>query len=139
MSAVGTRPTGRRPEVRHEIGAVEDFELDRFRVFDLEGRPVGVVRTADGFYAVRNRCPHQGADICSGIVSGTMSPSDPGEYVYSDERKVVTCPWHRWEFDLETGAAVQAISKKKLVTYPVEVRDGKVAVVMRGRGRKEES
>ncbi|MFN8217862.1 MAG: Rieske 2Fe-2S domain-containing protein [Solirubrobacterales bacterium] len=126
-----------REETRHSVGSVGEFELDRFRVFDLDGRPVGVVRTERGFYAVRNRCPHQGAAICAGIVSGTMAPSSPREYLYSDDRRVVACPWHRWEFDLETGASVQQITKKKLVTYPVEVEDGIVSVVLRGRARKE--
>lgn len=122
-----------RPRVAHDVGAVAEFALDRFRLFELEGRPVGVVRTASGFFAVRNRCPHQGAEICAGLVSGTMAESAPHEYVYRDERRVLACPWHRWEFDMETGAAVGGITKKRLVTYPVAVEDGRVLVSMPGR------
>lgn len=127
----------RRPRVAHSVGAEDEFELDRFRLFELDGRPVGVVRTASGFFAVRNRCPHQGAAICAGLVSGTMAASGPREYVYRDERRVLACPWHRWEFDMETGASVGAITKKRLVTYPVRVEDGRVIVSMPGRAGKE--
>lgn len=127
MSATRTR-------ARTHVGAVADFEQDRFRVFDLGGRPVGVVRTAQGFYAVRNRCPHQGADICAGTVAGTMVPSKPLEYEYSDATIVVACPWHRWEFELATGASFGRITHKRLVTYPVEVEDGQVYVLMKGTG-----
>jgi nitrite reductase/ring-hydroxylating ferredoxin subunit len=119
--------------VRQHLGAVDDFEPGRFRVFELQGRPVGVVRTEQGFFAVRNRCPHQGADICAGLVTGTLEPSAPGEFSYSDEKLVVVCPWHRWEFELTTGESYGQVTRKRLVTYEVEVEDGEVYVMMKGR------
>jgi nitrite reductase (NADH) small subunit len=121
-----------RTLVRHHVGAVDEFPEEEFRLFELDGRPVGVVNTRRGFYAVRNRCPHQGADVCAGTVGGTMVAAGPHEYAYSDDVMVVACPWHRWEFELESGASFGSITKKKLVTYPVEVEDGQVYVVMRG-------
>jgi 3-phenylpropionate/trans-cinnamate dioxygenase ferredoxin subunit len=121
-----------RALVRHHVGAVADFEDGRFKVLDIDGRPVGVVKTAQGFFAVRNRCPHQGADICAGTVGGTMVSSAPYEYEYSEDTLVVACPWHRWEFELATGESFGRITNKKLVTYAVEVEDGEVYVMMRG-------
>jgi nitrite reductase (NADH) small subunit len=111
---------------RQRVGAVDDFEPGRFHVFELQGRPVGVVRTEQGFFAVRNRCPHQGAGICAGIVTGTMEPSAPGEFSFSDEALVVVCPWHRWEFELATGESYGRVTRKRLVTYEVEVEAGEV-------------
>jgi nitrite reductase (NADH) small subunit len=118
---------------RHHVGAVDEFELDRFRVFSLAGRPIGMVRTIQGFFAVRNRCPHQGADICAGRVTGTMEPSAPGQFSFSEDTLVVTCPWHRWEFALDTGESYCRVTSKRLVTYPVEVADGEVYVMLKGR------
>jgi nitrite reductase (NADH) small subunit len=116
---------------------VEEFPMGRFRVLELAGRPVGVVRTEQGFFAVRNRCPHQGANICAGTVSGTMVPSRPFEYEYSEETLVVACPWHRWEFELETGVSFGRMTNKRLVTYPVEVDGGQVYVTLRGGTRSD--
>jgi nitrite reductase (NADH) small subunit len=122
-----------RATVRHRVGGVEDFPLDAFRVFEIAGRPVGVVRTQQGVFAVRNRCPHQGAAICAGRVSGTMVASAPFDYEYSDQTPVVACPWHRWEFELDSGRSYGRVTNKRLVTYPVEVEDDQVYVIMRGR------
>ena len=122
----------------HRAGAVEDFEPNRFRILELGGREVGVVKTERGFFAVLNRCPHQHAAICEGLLTtGTMHATRPHEYVYSHEEIVLACPWHRWEFDLETGRTVGNVSKKRLAKYPVEVIDG-VVYVRIGKGRDDD-
>ena len=125
-----------RPRTRHHVGAVSDFAPGRFRVLDLGGRAVGVVRTEQGFYAVNNRCPHQGADLCAGLLAtGTMYAKRPHEYVYErSPAPIVVCPWHRWEFALDTGESVAHVSTKRAAVYPVEVVDGEVYVEMPGRG-----
>lgn len=117
---------------RHHVGSADGFEDGRFRVFEIAGRPIGVVRRGDEFYAVRNRCPHQGAEICGGRVAGTMLASAPGQYRYSDADAVLACPWHRWEFRLSDGASVGEVTAKRLVTYEVEVEGGEVYVKLRG-------
>jgi nitrite reductase (NADH) small subunit len=124
--------TGRRRGALARAGSVDDFEADRFRVIELRGRSIGVVRTERGFFALRNRCPHQGAELCAGLVAGTMEPSLPHQYEYSPEHLVVVCPWHRWEFELATGRAVGGISTKRAITYPVEVVEGEVYVELPG-------
>jgi nitrite reductase (NADH) small subunit len=117
----------------HRVGAVSDFELNRFRLTEIGGKEVGVVRTARGFYAVNNRCPHQGADLCAGLLTETtMAPSRPHEFVVSHAQLILACPWHRWEFDLETGRAVGEITGKRMAVYPVEVVGEDVFVVVPG-------
>jgi nitrite reductase/ring-hydroxylating ferredoxin subunit len=118
---------------RHRVGAVGEFELNRFRVTEIGGKEVGVVRTARGFFAVNNRCPHQGADLCSGLLTETtMAPSRPHEYVLSHDQLILACPWHRWEFDLETGRAIGDITRKRMAVYPVEVVGDEVFVHVPG-------
>jgi nitrite reductase (NADH) small subunit len=125
--------TPARTFVRHRVGHVDDFSEDQFRTFVLDGRQIGVVRTHADFYAVRNRCPHQGADICAGRVIGTMRGSTPLRYEYDDGSRIVICPWHRWEFSLATGKSVGPVTRKRLVTYAVDVDDdGSVFVTIKG-------
>lgn len=120
--------------VRHRVGAVHEFEENVFRVFEIEGRSVGVVRTNRGFFAVLNVCPHQHAPICQGRLGGTMRPSAPGEYVYCEDEPVLSCPWHRWEFELATGESYGKVTRKRLLTFDVEVAGAEVFVLGR-RGR----
>ncbi|MGE0701535.1 MAG: Rieske 2Fe-2S domain-containing protein, partial [Hyphomicrobiaceae bacterium] len=47
------------------IGRAEDFPLDEIRIVAAGTRSIGVVRRADGTVdAVRNWCPHKGAEVC---------------------------------------------------------------------------
>ena len=87
-------------------------------VFEVKGQSIGVIRTSDKIYAVRNVCPHKQAPVCKGTMRGTMLPSEPGTFVFGMENQVLQCPWHGWEFNLETGRTL-CPSKSRLKTYPV--------------------
>jgi nitrite reductase (NADH) small subunit len=114
----------------HDLGPEDEFELDIFRIFELSGLSVGVVRTQSGWYAIRNRCPHQLAPLCRGVVTGTMLPGAPDEMHFGMAGQVVRCPWHGWEYDLETGKSVFATSRTKVATYPVTLDRGRVSVLL---------
>lgn len=117
---------------RISAGSAEAFETGRFRIIQAGNREIGVLRMADGsFRAVRNRCPHKGAPICRGIVGGTWPPSAPGELRYSHEGRVLLCPWHAFEYDLDTGQELFRPGASRLRMYPVEVVDGKVWITLR--------
>lgn len=125
MSALGEQVDLTR---MHRVGSVSDFELGQFKIFEIKRRPIGVVRTKNGFFAVRNRCPHQGAELCKGYVTGTFAPSDPHVFDYDDARSVVQCPWHRWEFDLATGRTVEDVANARVAIYDVHVSGDDVYV-----------
>jgi nitrite reductase (NADH) small subunit len=57
----------------------------------LEPVQVAVFRTAQGVFAVHDRCPHRGGPLSQGEVDG--------QFVY--------CPMHGWKIDLVTGQAKQ--------------------------------
>jgi NAD(P)H-dependent nitrite reductase small subunit len=81
------------------------------KILALGGTGVAVFNIDGRFYAIRNRCPHEGGPVASGPLTGTL----------------ITCPRHGWQFDLATGQSTNhgAFSVK---TYPVAVRDGAVYV-----------
>lgn len=125
--------------VRHEVGRFDDFEPGKFRIFELDGRSIGVVNAGDTFYAVLNVCPHELAAVCEGSLSGTMLPSDPGEVCYGMENQVLRCPWHGWEFDLgNDGRALFTNYRARVRVYPVAIEDGKVFVEMKDRSPRNE-
>ncbi len=57
--------------------AVGDMELAIFRL-----------ENPDRFVVTRNSCPHAGGNLAAGKIEGAR----------------VTCPWHQWQFDLDSGA-----------------------------------
>ncbi|NBD24712.1 Rieske (2Fe-2S) protein [Paenibacillus glycinis] len=128
---------------KHVIGAVADFPAGTRKTLILEGRPIGVFNVNDTYYALKNSCPHQGAPLCVGTVTGMTLPSAPGEYAYGREGEILICPWHGWEFDLTTGKSVfdphkclvktydvtvEALESPGVDTYPVTVESGSIVV-----------
>ena len=72
-------------------------------------------------YALRNTCPHQGAPLCLGLITGMMAPSRPGEHLWQREGEILRCPWHGWEFDITTGRSVFNPHRTRVRRYEVTV------------------
>ncbi|REE91695.1 3-phenylpropionate/trans-cinnamate dioxygenase ferredoxin subunit [Paenibacillus taihuensis] len=106
---------------RHVIGPVAEFPAGTRRMLVVEGRPIGIFNVNGLYYALKNSCPHQGAPLCVGTVTGMTLPSAPGEYVYGREGEIVRCPWHGWEFDITTGKSIFDPHKCLVKTYDVTV------------------
>src|SRR5262245_11355494 len=66
-------------------------------------RQIGLFNIAGEFFALSNRCPHKGAELCRGMIVGLAQSSMPGEYRLSRPGEFIRCPWHGWEFDIRTG------------------------------------
>jgi nitrite reductase (NADH) small subunit len=120
---------------RCHVGHVDDFDRDACTIVTLAGREIGIIRTDRGVFAVLNRCPHMGGSICRGTVTGIMTASSPQDITYDDRDKAIRCPWHGWEFMLNTGFAVGGITNRRLRRFDVEVEDGNVYVHLRGSPR----
>jgi nitrite reductase (NADH) small subunit len=114
--------------MRHLVGTVEEVRREGYRIVELDGRPVGVVSVGEEFFAIHDKCPHMGPPMCSGTVNGTFLAAGPHEYVYGNHEKVIRCPWHGWEFDLETGRSLLEPKRVGLRTYRVTVEAGDVVV-----------
>jgi len=109
-----------------ELGSLADLERDGRLIARLGGREVGVVRGPDGeLHALRNRCPHHGAPLCRGAVEERLAGS-PGGYELAG-RRILRCPWHGWEFDLETGRCLDDPSVRVAV-YEAKVEKGRVLI-----------
>jgi nitrite reductase/ring-hydroxylating ferredoxin subunit len=72
---------------------------------------------------LRNSCPHQGAPLCRGAITGMTVPSTPGEYVWAREGEILRCPWHGWEFDVTSGRSVCNPHRTRVKTYEVTVEE----------------
>ena len=85
-------------------GAKEvEFEGRVYALFNVEGR----ISCIDGI------CPHQGGPLVDGPLEGCM----------------VACPWHGWEFDVQTGKTPLG-PKIKVDVFEVKVEGEDVLVLV---------
>lgn len=112
---------------RIRVCAVEELPEGEYTLVGVDGQQVGVLNVDGTYYAIQNECPHQGGPVCQGAVRPELVGEfvEPGERVreYHGERQVITCPWHGWEYDLETGVHM-GVDDIELRTYDVVERDG---------------
>jgi 3-phenylpropionate/trans-cinnamate dioxygenase ferredoxin subunit len=87
----------------------------------IAGRSVGVFNVEGDFYAIRNRCPHQGAPLCEGKLWGALRADVPGAFQYEGRKQILTCVWHGWEFDLATGQSWCEPQRLRVRSYSVDV------------------
>ena len=113
---------------RHRVAKISDITEDGPTIVTVRAMQIGIFRVSGELVAWRNVCPHMGAPVCRGTVSGTRLPSDVYCYEYGRDGEILQCPWHGWEFDLVTGKHLAAGSDARLRGYPVEVEDGEVYI-----------
>lgn len=83
-------------------------------------KTLALFNVATQFYAIDDSCPHQGASLFSGSLEG----------------RVIQCCAHGLRFDLTNGCLVNS-AHLRVATYPVEVIEDKVFIVM-GCGENHE-
>ncbi len=87
--------------------------LGKRSLFEPEGSSLALFNVAGQLYAIDDSCPHQGASLCGGRLSG----------------RVIQCCAHGLRFDLASGYMLNSNSVK-VANYPVEVVDGQVFIVI---------
>ena len=117
--------TPRRPHrARYVVAAAGEIAPGERKIVTVGGRSIGVFNVGGEFFALRNRCPHQGGALCEGQLWGVLESTVPGEYRYRESREVVACPWHGWAFQLRTGQSWCSPERLKVSRYEVELVAG---------------
>jgi nitrite reductase (NADH) small subunit len=111
-----------------KAGSVDEFKESEAKIIVLNGVEIGIIRLGERFFAMRNSCPHRLAPICKGKITGTMLPSSPGELIYGMDGKLIRCPWHGYDYDIETGKCLFNGTNLKVKTYETSTLDGEVFV-----------
>ena len=103
------------------VCAAEELPPGTRRLVQVGARSIGVFNVGGRYYALRNVCPHQGAPLCRGPLTGTTLPGPPGSYRYAREGEILRCPWHGWEFDVTNGRSIFNPHAVRVRKYPVAV------------------
>jgi 3-phenylpropionate/trans-cinnamate dioxygenase ferredoxin subunit len=109
---------------RHVVAAVGEIAEGERKLVTLEGREIGVFNVKGDFYALLNKCPHSGAELCRGMVIGLAQSDEPGEYKITRPGEFLRCPWHGWEFDIRTGQSWFDPTKVRTRAYRATIEPG---------------
>jgi nitrite reductase/ring-hydroxylating ferredoxin subunit len=109
---------------RHVVAAVGEIAEGERKLVSLEGREIGVFNVKGEFYALLNKCPHSGAELCRGMVIGLAQSDAPGEYKLTRPGEFLRCPWHGWEFDIRTGQSWFDPKRVRTRTYKATIEPG---------------
>jgi len=115
-------PTESAPPNLHRVCGIWDVPRSGIKIVTVGAVEIGLFNVAGKIVAYRNACPHAGAPICAGKITGTAPPCDVYQYAWGRSGEILRCPWHGWEFDLLTGEHLVANSVR-LRRYPVTIRD----------------
>ncbi len=106
---------------KHIVAKVYDIPVGKRKIVEVNGRSIGIFNINGQFFAIRNRCPHEGAELCTGTVTGLRQSNTPGDYQWDREGEIVRCPWHGWEFDIKTGQSWFDPTRVRVRPYSVTV------------------
>jgi 3-phenylpropionate/trans-cinnamate dioxygenase ferredoxin subunit len=117
--------TGGAPTpTRFVVARVDEIPPGKRKIVDVGGLSIGVFNVGGEYFALRNRCPHQGGPLCEGVLWGLWEAPAPGEIRYSRQGEILTCGWHGWEFDIRTGQSYCDPRRLRVRRYDVNVEPG---------------
>ena len=108
---------------RVRLCATSEVPEDKALIVPYRSRSIGVFRVGGEYHALLNVCPHKGATLCEGPVTGTAIVGEDAEIAYARAGELVRCAWHGWEFDIRSGDCL-ADPKLKARKIEISVEDG---------------
>jgi len=115
--------------VKYVVASLDEIPLGGRKIVEVGGRSIGIFNLGGEFFALRNRCPHQGGPLCQGRLWGLIEADRPGALRFSREGEIITCGWHGWEFDIRTGQSWCEPERLRVRRYEVRIEQGDPAVV----------
>ncbi|HXH06201.1 MAG TPA: DUF2231 domain-containing protein [Vicinamibacterales bacterium] len=85
------------------VAATGELAPGQMKLIHVDGRRVALARTAEGYCAFDDRCPHRGGSLAGGVLAGG----------------IVHCLWHGSQFDCRSGRVVSGPAQDPIHTYEV--------------------
>jgi nitrite reductase/ring-hydroxylating ferredoxin subunit len=119
-----TAAVRRRGDGKYVVARASDLPDGARIIVEAGGHSIGIFNVEGRLYALLNRCPHMGGELCKGDVIGFVDSDRPGDFRLDAERLFISCPWHAWEYDLETGQSWFNPERTRVRPYAVTVESG---------------
>lgn len=117
---------------RYYFADLVDIPENKFLIKEIKGISMGGICIDGDYHVIMNYCPHEGAEICKGSVGGTSLACEVGQNLtYDLDGRVLSCPWHGWEFELISGKGLFPSKKElKVKKFRCESEDGSLFVII---------
>jgi len=109
---------------RYIVATVDELPPGGRKKVKLGGRDIALFRSGDSYRAIQDRCPHEGASLCAGKITGLATSDRPGSYRLEREGELLRCPWHGWEFDIRTGQSWCDPERVRVRSFDAQVKSG---------------
>ena len=106
------------------VARTEEIPAGGRKRVTIKGRDIVIFNLDGDFFALLDKCPHEGASLACGVTVGLLESERPGQYSYSRKGEMVRCPWHGWEYDIRTGQSYCSPDDIKVKKFKVEVESG---------------
>ncbi|MFQ6114150.1 MAG: Rieske (2Fe-2S) protein [bacterium] len=93
------------------IAQIDDLKPGECKAVEAKERTIALYNVDGTYYATDNACLHRGGPLGEGNLDG----------------KIITCPWHGWQYDVTTGENTLA-PNTKVKKYEVQVEGDNVRV-----------
>jgi nitrite reductase/ring-hydroxylating ferredoxin subunit len=114
--------------MKHVLFPIDELERGHVRSVTVAGIRIAIIRTqADELWALRDICPHLGGQLSHGSLQPMVVGSEAGEYRLA-ETLILRCPWHGYEFDIQTGRCVADPEGLRVRSYSVTVEQRQVVL-----------
>ena len=120
---------------RHVIAKATDLPAGTRTRVVIDGKPVLVLNIKGELFALSDTCPHRGASLAGGVLTGLVVSTKPGDYDYARSGEILRCPWHAWEFDVRSGRSWCDPKRMRLMQLDVKIEAG--ATLVEGPYRAE--
>jgi nitrite reductase/ring-hydroxylating ferredoxin subunit len=96
-----------------KIARTTDIAPGQGRTIRVQGHQIALFNLDGDFVAIDDACPHMRADLSGGELEG----------------RIVTCSWHGWRFDLDTGKCLN-VEWAKVRRYPLRLEGNAIHLIL---------
>ena len=97
----------------YRVATVADVPSQSGKTVRVGDQEIALFNLGGTFYAINDLCPHRGASLGEGLLDGGR----------------VLCPWHCFDFDLQTGQC-GIVTELKVSTYEIKVEGEEIFVLV---------
>jgi 3-phenylpropionate/trans-cinnamate dioxygenase ferredoxin subunit len=96
----------------YTYACAEDIAVDKSKRVVVNGISIAIFHLEDGYYAIDDTCPHQGASLAFGeLTTG-----------------VIACPRHGALFNVRSGEVLSLPALCGVRSFPLEIREGSIYI-----------